>query len=319
MDPVSHVAFGRALALLNGPRDARVVHRGRLAAAALGAIAPDADLVLAPFGWDRYLVAHESLTHSIAGSLVCALLAALIVRLAGRQSAGFSRLLAAAWIGTLFGHVALDLVSGGAVRPFWPLSDARVSLPLVAMADPLLATPLWVFLLASVCWRCHARSLALGTVVTVLLILGVKGISLSSATRLVASRVTGDGLAAFDATWGSWVRWSAFDRSGDEVRSWQVNAWRREVSQQHGRSGPRSAPVVVASRALDTVRDFEAVFDLGFPRIVHDGPRTTVLWSDVRVCGRERCALWFGGTFDAQLRPIEQIVLVGSVRQTRAP
>ena len=102
----------------------------------LGALAPDVDAAVMPFGWDRYLRVHEVGTHSLAGTLACACLTALVVRLARRETP-FARLLAAAWLGTI-SHVVLDLVSGARLRLGWPLADGHWTLPLVAMADPYL-------------------------------------------------------------------------------------------------------------------------------------------------------------------------------------
>ena len=64
MDPVSHVIFGRTLIALD--RRGRL-GAGAVAAAALGAIAPDIDVLAIFRGWDVYLRVHEIGTHSIAG------------------------------------------------------------------------------------------------------------------------------------------------------------------------------------------------------------------------------------------------------------
>jgi hypothetical protein len=61
------------------------------------------------------------------------------------------------------------------------------------------------------------------------------------------------------------------------------------------------------------------VFDLGFHETTRREGRTTVLWSDIRLCDARACALWFGGEFDAAGRPLEQVVLVGAWRQSRVP
>src|SRR5215210_1640682 len=81
MDPFSHIVFGRTLAAVRTPRG-----RGMIPAVMLGALAPDADAVLMPFGWDIYLRAHEVGTHSALGCLAMAALTALAVRLFVRGS-----------------------------------------------------------------------------------------------------------------------------------------------------------------------------------------------------------------------------------------
>ena len=73
MDPVSHASFGRTLVAALGTHQAssdRPV-RGTVVAAVLGALSPDIDSIVMPFGWDRYLRVHETATHS-AGDHVAA-------------------------------------------------------------------------------------------------------------------------------------------------------------------------------------------------------------------------------------------------------
>jgi membrane-bound metal-dependent hydrolase YbcI (DUF457 family) len=328
MDPVSHLALGRALALASrGTRDvdaaldAGTARRNRrvMAACLLGALAPDIDLVLMPSGWDRYLAGHEYLTHSAAGTLAAAALTALVIALVSRSARDLVRLTLWAWAAAAIGHAALDIVSGGTVRPFWPVSGTRWTLPLVAMADPILAAPLWLYLGSSFLVRRRARALARLALVASLALLAVKAVSLGAASRVVAREAGVRPPVTFDARWGSFAGWSAFDRVDDAVRAWEVDAWHGRVALRTERHGPRGAPEARLSRSLETVRNFETVYDLGFPRITRDGPRVTVLWSDIRVCTDHDCAIWFGGTFDAGLRPLEQIVIVGTFRQTRAP
>ena len=66
MDPVSHVIFGRTLIALD--RRGRF-GAGAIAAAVLGALAPDIDVLAVWRGWDVYLRVHEIGTHSIVGSV----------------------------------------------------------------------------------------------------------------------------------------------------------------------------------------------------------------------------------------------------------
>jgi len=331
MDPVSHLALGRALALLRerppastdtvrstsslaGLRNRRV-----MAAFLLGSLAPDIDALLMPSGWDRYLVAHQQLTHSIAGTLACAVLTALVLAAVRRTRQDFLHLTLCAWLGSAIAHVGLDLVSGGTVRPFSPLLDMRWTLPLVAMADPILATPLWLFFFASFVWRRYAARLARLALAAALALLFVKSASLVIARGIVAGHTPAIPDAVIEAEWGSFVRWAAFDRSGDLLRRWHVDVGNRSIILALERSGPREAPEARASRALETVRNLHEISDLGFPEIRRDGATTMVLWSDIRFCYSSGCALWFGGTFDTALRPLEQIVIVGSLEQTRAP
>src|SRR5438874_7102104 len=76
MDPLTHAVVGRAV--VAAARD-EVHDRAAGAAAILGALSPDVDSAIAFAGWDRYVRAHQFGTHSIAGALVTALLAAALV------------------------------------------------------------------------------------------------------------------------------------------------------------------------------------------------------------------------------------------------
>jgi hypothetical protein len=86
------------------------------------------------------------------------------------------------------------------------------------------------------------------------------------------------------------------------------------------------------------VRNFLRPHALGFAVTV---PRSAtehwVLWSDVRYCWTTRpgtartdltvstggttlgCALWFGGAFDPERNPLQEIVRIGSFTQNREP
>jgi membrane-bound metal-dependent hydrolase YbcI (DUF457 family) len=134
MDPLSHAALGGTLgAAARGDRRLP----GAVPATIAGALAPDVDAVMMPFGWDRYLAIHEIGTHSIPGTVACALLVAMIVRRFVAE-ASWRALVLAGWAGATC-HVLLDLLSSARIRALWPIVDRQFSIPLVAMADPWLA------------------------------------------------------------------------------------------------------------------------------------------------------------------------------------
>src|SRR5262249_60898851 len=153
-DPLTHVVIGRALvaAARDEPRDPTVG-----AAAILGALSPDVDSVIAFSGWDRYVRAHQFGTHSLIGALAMAAVTAIVV---GRLARAFARrgrlttLFVAAAAGAL-SHIALDVVSGARIAILWPFGNQRVSLPLVAVAEPWLLRlcVTWPLLV----WPCPVR------------------------------------------------------------------------------------------------------------------------------------------------------------------
>ena len=339
MDPISHAVFGQTLATAIGRQASPL--RTRVIAGVLGALAPDADAVLMPVGWDMYLRAHAVGTHSLAGSLPVAGTAALIARTFARDSPA-SDLFAAAWLGCL-SHIALDVLSGGRIQIGWPLVPGHVSLPLVAMADPSLLAIFVVGAVALAMSRHRPRATAFAVVAGVAAFLGLKAVLLAQAVPPDSSVGEGPVLTRIvEARWASLTKWYVFDRRADALTQWQIDVGRPPILVL---SWPLVAdsPLVRDSRALGTVRNFLDVHELGFAGEVPaaDGG-SKVLWSDLRFCWRPgvagghagpnpvlsastptgpariACGLWFGGAFDRNGHAIRQLVNVGGWWQTRA-
>jgi hypothetical protein len=317
------------------------------AATVLASIAPDADAVLMPFGWDRYLLWHQRGTHALIGTLADAIVFALVLRVLlgiwprGERApaASLPHLILAAWLGCL-GHVLLDLISGGTIRLFAPFFNAPYGVPWMAMADPLITVPLAMFLLAAWRWRQPERVARFAWIVLIVLaaIVGVKEISRRAAIDVYARAADGQPdvpLPALESAWASFTRWFAFDRAAmpGRLRVFEIDAWRGTMRPLFSRElTPRLAAgdeeLISASARLETVRHLHSMFDLTFTEFrphQRDGAGKSdglvdVLWSDIRFCWPTDCALWFGGTFDRSTGALrEQVVLVGSLRQTRAP
>ena len=124
MDPVSH-CLRRTLIAWAGTGRARDGWRGGARVARTGVDGSRCSDGTVTCGCTRS-------THSIAGTLACACLTALVVRAARANTVCPPA--RAAWLGTA-SHVIL-IVSGARLRLGWPLSDRHWSLPLVAMATP---------------------------------------------------------------------------------------------------------------------------------------------------------------------------------------
>ncbi len=326
MDPLSHVIFGRTLIALDrrgrfGP--------GALAAGATGALAPDIDAIAIWKGWDVYLRVHEMGTHSIAGTAALACATATLVYSVKRDGR-YAALVLAAWTGPI-SHVVFDLVSGASIKVAWPLLDKHLSIPLVAMADP------WLIAICAAggigLWVLRRRTFATaGAVVAAIsMFLALKAAMMAIALPQWTTATSADIIVhyAVEASWGSLTEWNVFDRTPHALRKWRVDALGDSATllltyPLHG-----DAPIVDASRSLDTVRNFLSAHQLGFgvatPR---ENGETRVLWSDIRYCAADdtteksdgipvACALWFGGTFDRDGHPIMQIVRVGDWLQTR--
>ncbi len=324
MDPVSHLAFARTLIALGSDR----LVRGSVTAAVLGAASPDLDAVVMPFGWDRYLRVHEIGTHTIVGTVGCALLVAAVVRVFARGSP-YRSLIAAAWVGAV-SHILLDLLSSARLKPAWPFVDAIVSLPVVAMADPYLlalcvAGPLSLWLTRD--QKHRAARTVLTLMAMFLLAKGGLGFRALAAYR-EATGLSGAPVEArvIEAIWGSLTEWRVLDRTPSTVRQWRVGVDGVAVLllEQPTESAAR---IVEQSKSLSTVRNFLSVHTLAFPTTRPTGDGLQVLWSDIRFCWnsdaiqdqRLECALWFGGEYDHSGRALREIVQIVNFTQTRAP
>jgi membrane-bound metal-dependent hydrolase YbcI (DUF457 family) len=319
MDPLTHVVVGRAIVAVAGREDRQSLALG--AAAILGALSPDVDGAVAFSGWDLYLRVHQSGTHSLPGALATAGLAAALVRLFTRRSR-YGELLGAAALGAM-SHVALDLVSGARIAVGWPLFDRRVSLPLVAMADPWLIGMCVAGVLAWWPGRAPLRTAARLVVIAMSLFLAFKAAMFALAIRRTDAPVAGP--SAIEARWGSLTEWLVYERTPEAIRSRGISSSGAPTVLVMSKPVGPGSPLVDASRALDTVQNFVAVHEFAFPVVAPaDQGRTSVLWTDLRYCGPAPdgsigCGVWAGGVFDRDGRALTQEVKVGPLVQTRRP
>jgi membrane-bound metal-dependent hydrolase YbcI (DUF457 family) len=334
MDPVSHVAFGRMMVALDARRR---LGAGAVAACVVGSLAPDADVVLIPFGWDRYLLGHQAATHSLLASVVGAAVLAGALRATVRGSR-YLPLLIAACAGCV-GHLLLDLGSGADLRPFWPVILHHATLPLFAMADPWLAGFFVLSLLAiSIGGRSRARRAAF--LMTILVAFtSTKAALYAHARALEARTVPPASFRRAESVWGPFARWSIYETRADVVEAWRVDAASGEVRLIMRVPRDLTDAVVERSREFETVRNFLAVHDVTFAVVsaAHTGPAAgaVVMWSDLRYCrpavragwgaapgpgqaSGVSCALWFGGEFDAAGHPATAFVDIGRLVQSRS-
>ena len=215
-----------------------------------------------------------------------------------------------------------DLVSGASIKLRWPFLQGRVSLPLVAMADP------W---LIAIC-----APGAGGLSVLRRRTFAVAGAVVAAISMFLALKAALMAIAV-----PQWVRQQApttvvhhaSKRRGALSRSGTSSTARRTPSES-GASMLSAmptlsfsyrctdSPLVDASRSLDTVRIFSGctIWDSRLRRRAKKKPQCCGLTSAIVAAEHQRaieCGLWFGGTFDRDGRPLMQIVRVGDWLQTR--
>ena len=321
MDPLTHIVVGRALTAA-AARDIRPQFLATGAAAITGALCPDVDSAVALAGWDRYLRVHQAGSHSILGAVLLASSAAALIRVRSPRSHWLPLLGAA--IGGAMSHLALDLVSGAEIAVGWPLFERRVSLPLVAMADPWLIAACVAGLLCVWPGKVAMRTAARLVVAAISLFLVFKGVMLAAALLNTTAPRTAP--SALVARWGSFTKWTVYGRSADAVHATTFTSSGAPPVLVMSEAVESDSPFVAPSRSLDTVRNFLAVHEFAFPVVLTgEADHVTVLWSDLRYCspvrppGPIRCSIWAGGVFDRSGRAVSQEVRVGGLVQRRRP
>jgi membrane-bound metal-dependent hydrolase YbcI (DUF457 family) len=323
MDPLSHIALAHNLVRLRQPATAA---RGVVPAAILGALSPDVDIFLLPYGWDRYMVAHQSGTHSVIGALVVASLAAALVRVV-RQGGRYRWMLGAAITGA-FSHVWFDIASGASIRLLWPLVDTSVSnLGAFAMADPWVAV--WCVTTAMVIlWRRETQvRYAVISLAVLTLFVAAKTLVRVEVERIVSARI-GAREILVQPVWGSLTEWEVYGHDATHVSQWIVDARsgsleKRLTTPAFGSRGADDA-IVGASLEWDTVRNFRRTHPFAFARTTSVGEITRVMWSDLRYCHASKasldeltCAVSAGGERSTATTAPRLFVTIGNLVQTR--
>jgi membrane-bound metal-dependent hydrolase YbcI (DUF457 family) len=290
--------------------------KGTTAALMLGSILPDADAALAPRGFDLYLRAHASGTHSLAGTIVEALLLGGILRACVRGSR-FLTLLLASSVGVL-GHLFWDLADGSDMKVLRPFSEAVFGWHLVAMGDPIVLSILAAAVVFSWQWPLRAPRIAAAALVMLGLLLAVKTESQQLARALYEESIV-TATPGFEVApeIGRLFDWVIYDRDGNRVRAWQIDARQGTVALAFERSDAFDSPAVAMSRHLPVVSAFLESSKMPFVRVENDGTQDLVLWSDIRNCSARKCDLSFGAVVNRAAAPLYQVIQIGGFEQRR--
>jgi inner membrane protein len=315
VDPVSHLLFGRTVALTIHRRPALT---GVTAALALGSILPDADAALTLRGFDLYLRAHAAGTHSLLGTVVEALVLALVLRTLVTGSRVLP-LLVASWVG-IAGHIFWDLADGSDITFFKPFSDAVFGWHLVAMGEPIVLVTLAAAVLLAWRWPARAQSAAAAALVLLSVLLAVKKTTQDWARARYAESIVNEtpGAIAIAPSLGRLFAWTIYDRNRDRVRAWSIDGQSGAVTLAFEYRDAADAPAVMRSRELPVVRAFLELSKIPFVRMERDGPRRLILWSDASLCSIRGCDLSFGGAFDRNTAPLYQLIRIGGFSQRRS-
>lgn len=134
MDPVTHAVIGLVLGSQAGGELA--LTNGILMATALGAVAPDFDIVAQLWGDVAYLKQHRGISHSLPGLALLSLVLGGIMTFL-YPGAGFWALVSWTFLGAL-SHSCLDLFNSYGVGILWPFNKKRWTANLLMIFDPVL-------------------------------------------------------------------------------------------------------------------------------------------------------------------------------------
>jgi membrane-bound metal-dependent hydrolase YbcI (DUF457 family) len=136
MDPVTHGLASYALTRAIFPRASRAT----LAGAVVAGTAADLDQLSAYAGPSAFLACYRTFTHSVAATVVLAVILALALAVLRKQNTDPIKTILPIFLMASLLHLAMDLCQNDPVELLWPFRSQRVSLDLVAHLD------LWILL-----------------------------------------------------------------------------------------------------------------------------------------------------------------------------
>ncbi len=278
-------------------------------------------------GWDRYLLAHETGTHSVIGAAACGMAAAAVAMSLSklrRRPVAYGPLVMPALVGA-FSHVVGDLLSGASIRVGWPVFDTRVtSIGVVGMGEPIVVIGFSIAALAMWMWKAHRSHIA-AVVVSLFAVLTLEKSILRERAELAyrqhAARAAAAGAYLVEPVWGSMTRWRVFDRTDTAMRAWTVDVAGGVELDLEVPLATGDDTLIAASLQWDTVQNFLRAHDFAFAV----ASERRVEWSDPRYCASlgqgvvPTCAVWAGGEFGARRELQRLVVRVGNLVQTREP
>jgi inner membrane protein len=286
MDTPTHMLLGGAFAYaLLGPR----LGRSAAVAGALGALAPDLDVFLAPLGDPalRYHL-HRHFTHALPLAPLIGALAATPLLLLRRARGAPLALLAAGAVGCLT-HGPLDQLTSYGTHLWWPFLAERTSWDAMPIVDPIF-TLLLIAGLAAALWRARPR-VALLALAPVLLYVGLGFLqrerAMSLQRTLAAER--GDRIehGRVLPTVGNLILWRSLYRTADgslRADALRLPLW-GEASIRRGEVGPRVVdldPIAPPGSAARRRLDHFAGFADGFVIEIDAGSPDERLLADAR-------------------------------------
>jgi len=137
MDPITHGLASYVLTRAVFPRASQVTFAG----AVLAGTAADLDQLSAYAGPSAFLACYRTFTHSVAASVVLAVILALALAVLRKQNADPIKTILPLFLMASLFHLVMDLCQNETVELLWPFSSQKNSLDSIAHLD------LWILLM----------------------------------------------------------------------------------------------------------------------------------------------------------------------------
>lgn len=155
MDPVTHITAG---AIAGRAIESKFARRGIMVLCIVAAIMPDIDNFVALINPEMYMAYHRSLTHSLAGGLLLALIISFISR-RFYPDISLKKTIIICYALILL-HVFLDLITSYGTQILYPFSRTRYALSSIFMVDPLYSAVMLILLIFSYISRKRPAAIA---------------------------------------------------------------------------------------------------------------------------------------------------------------
>ncbi len=268
MDSLTHLLVGHAMGAVASsiaPPAGAAVYWASL----IGNSLPDIDVPLSLL-LRRDIKMHRTVTHTLPGVVVLALVTAAGLRLAYPE-APFSLVFAWALLGNLV-HLGMDCLNLFGARPFWPFNGRSVDIGVLHILDPFLVVTLGAPTLA----------VALGVTSKTLLALSFFVIPLYVVYRLAVARRLFYGLKGEDPVKVRVVPWFAGWRFIKETGTTiEFGYWRKGRRQIINTFEKVDSPLVRASMQDPQVASFLQTAEYPYALVEEDQEGHAVVWADV--------------------------------------
>ncbi|MEJ2314395.1 MAG: metal-dependent hydrolase [Nitrospirota bacterium] len=271
MDPLTHTLSAVVV------RNLGFRGRASLAVLVISSLAPDADFLSRLLGAEAMLRYHRGITHGVLALLVVPMAIGFLFR---KSKGGFLYFWFLATIG--YGlHIALDLTNHHGARLFAPLDWGLYSMDLTFLVDPYLTGALVLSLLVTWLARERARAVALATMATLVLYLGVRHHYHDRTEEFLRASLDEYVIEKVVPMPTGFTRWWFIARGHGEIKTGVADLLTRSVYVHKTYPIKGHDAAAERSKKADVVKDFIYFAKYPYPEVYASGGRRIVKWRDL--------------------------------------